>query len=208
MLETLLDETTRRMNWVEFLDNYPENQGRFELYNGEIIAVEPTGTHGQVAGFLTIELGIIIRNLGLPYFIPKEGIIKPIDSEYYGFNPDVMILDRNQIELEPMWKKRSTITQGKSCRLVIEVTSTNWRDDYVIKADAYEKLGIAEYWIVDYLGLGGRRFIGYPKQPIISIYQLVEDEYIVKQFRGQEKIESLEFSHLNLTAAEIFAVGQ
>ena len=26
-------------------------------------------------------------------------------------------------------------------------------------------MGIAEYWILDYQGLGGRRYIGSPKQP-------------------------------------------
>lgn len=43
-----------------------------------------------------------------------------------------------------------------------------------------------EYWVVDYLGLSGRRFIGNPKQPTISIYQLVEGEYQVSQFRKSD----------------------
>ena len=34
--------------------------------------------------------------------------------------------------------------------LAIEVVSTNWRDDYRIKLNEYETLGIQEYWIVDY----------------------------------------------------------
>ncbi len=37
-----------------------------------------------------------------------------------------------------------------------------------------QSLGIQEYWIVDYLGLGGRNFIGYPKQPTISVYYLID----------------------------------
>jgi Uma2 family endonuclease len=53
-------------------------------------------------------------------------------------------------------------------------------------------MGVPEYWIVDYLGLGGRRFIGNPKQPTISIYSLVEDEYQVSQFRGTDCLESPE----------------
>jgi Uma2 family endonuclease len=107
-----------------------------------------------------------------------------------------------------MWKKRSTITKGEAVRLVIEVVSTNWQDDYLIMLAEYEKLGIREYWIVDYLGLGGRRYIGNPKQPTISVYQLVDDEYSVSQFRGNDRIESLTFSELNLTAEQIFRVGQ
>jgi Uma2 family endonuclease len=47
--------------------------------------------------------------------------------------------------------------------LVIEVVSTNWRDDYLLKVADYEEMGVPEYWIVVYLGLGGRRFIGKKK---------------------------------------------
>ena len=78
-----------------------------------------------------------------------------------------MVLDDNAMENEPIWNKHSTITQGTSIKLAIEVVSTNWQDDYLMKLGEYEKLGINEYWIVDYLGLGGRRYIGDPKQPTI-----------------------------------------
>ena len=39
-----------------------------------------------------------------------------------------------------MWKKRSIITQGTSIKLAIEVVSTNWQNDYLIKLAEYEKL--------------------------------------------------------------------
>ncbi len=67
---------------------------------------------------------------------------------------------------------------------------------------------INEYWIVDYLGLGGRRYIGSPKQPTISVYHLVEDEYILNLFRGKDVLGSPTFPELNLTAEQIFQVGQ
>ncbi|MGA9379049.1 MAG: Uma2 family endonuclease, partial [Phormidium sp.] len=95
----------------------------------------------------------------------------------------------------------------ETARLVIEVVSTNWQDDYLLKLGEYEKLGILEYWIVDYLGLGGRRYIGNPKQPTISVYQMVEGEYMVTQFRGEERIQSAIFPELNLTAEQIFKIG-
>jgi Uma2 family endonuclease len=96
------------------------------------------------------------------------------------------------------------ITSGRAVRLAVEVVSTNWHNDYLRKAGDYEVLGIPEYWIVDYLGLGGRRFIGEVKSPTISIYQMVEGEYSVKQFRGDQVIESSAFPELKLTAAQIF----
>ena len=66
-------------------------------------------------------------------------------------------------------------------------------DDYLRKLADYETLGIPEYWIVDYLGLGATRYIGKPKQPTISVYQLVEGEYQIRQFRGAEQVSSATF---------------
>jgi len=68
-------------------------------------------------------------------------------------------------------------------------------------------MGNSEYWIVDYLALGGRRFIGNPKQPTISVYQLVDGEYQVSQFRGNNPIESPAFPEFNLTVEHIFRAG-
>jgi len=88
--------------------------------------------------------------------------------------------------------------------MVVEVVTSNWRDDYLNKLRDYEEMGIPEYWIVDYLGLGGRRYIGFPKQATISIYQLVDGEYQVSQFRKNDKFESQIFPELDLTAGQIF----
>ncbi|MEO3704055.1 hypothetical protein [Trichormus azollae] len=40
--------------------------------------------------------------------------------------------------------------------------------------------------MVDYLAFGGRNFIGNPKQPTICVYELVDREYKVTQFRANE----------------------
>ncbi|EKD09893.1 hypothetical protein SPLC1_S131300 [Arthrospira platensis C1] len=126
----------------EFLDWYPDGyEGRFELHDGEIVKMQPTGTHEKVAGFLASKISIYIDSLNLPFFIPRQGLIKAIDSDKSAYIPDVMVLDDNALEKEPLWTKRSTITQSVSIKLVIEVVSTNWRDDYLMKLAEYEKLG-------------------------------------------------------------------
>jgi len=139
----------------------------------------------------------------LPYSIPGDCLLKPVRNDS-GYKPDVIVLDRTTLINEPRWKKESVITIGPSVRLAVEVVSTNWRDDYFLKASDYEEMGIPEYWIVDYLGLGGRKFIGTPKQPTLSVCQLVDGEYQVTQFRGDDLIESLAFPELRLTAEQIF----
>ncbi|MGB3513937.1 MAG: Uma2 family endonuclease [Microcoleaceae cyanobacterium] len=195
---------TELMTLDEFLEWYPEDGKIYELHKGVIFEMQPTGTHEQVISFLTIEFGTQIKSLQLPYLLVTQCIIKSINTDNSGFNPDVTILDKNALKNEPMWKKRATISNGETVKLVVEVVSTNWQDNYAMKVVEYENLGIAEYWIVDCLALGGRRFIGNPKQPTISVYQMVDGEYEVKMFRGSDKIESSIFPELNLTAEQIF----
>jgi Uma2 family endonuclease len=125
-------------------------------------------------------------------------------------------LDQDALSNEPRWEKESIIENAASVKLIVEVVSTNWRDDYYKKRADYVgrspsrrvEMGIPEYWIVDYAALGGRDFIGNPKQPTISVYYLVEGEYQVSQFRQGDIIQSPTFPELNLTADQIFRVGR
>ncbi len=192
----------------EFVAWYPENSvHRYELHNGVIVEMPlGTGDHSTVAGFISGEVFLEIRQQKLPYLVPKEYLLKPIRDEA-GYQPDAIVLDQASLAHEPRWKKESIITMGSSIRLAVEVVSTNWRDDYHFKFADYEEMGIPEYWIVDYLGLGGRKFIGNPKQPTLSVCQLVDGEYQVKQFRGDDTVESLAFPELRLTAELIFRAG-
>ncbi|MCC5614468.1 Uma2 family endonuclease [Nostoc sp. CHAB 5836] len=193
----------------EFITWYPENSGvRYELHNGEIVEMsQPTGKHERIKGFSAAELTLEFRRLNLPYFIPNQAIVRPPERES-GYFPDVLILNDAALVDEPLWEKSSTVTKGASIPLVIEVVSTNWRDDYYLKLADYEEMGIAEYWIVDYAALAARKFIGNPKQPTISVYQLIDGEYQVSQFLGSDRIISPSFPELILTAEEIFKAGQ
>ncbi len=117
-------------------------------------------------------------------------------------------MDRQGTDSEPIWKKQSIITMGSSVRLIVEVVSTNCRDDYGYKLVDYEALGISEYWIADYLGIGGRRYIGNPKQPTFFVHHLVDGEYQVSQFRGSDRVVSPTFGQLNLSVQQIFSADR
>jgi Uma2 family endonuclease len=132
--------------------------------------------------------------------------VKPNDQS--GYEPDVIVLNEELLQNDPRWEKESTITKRASAVLIIEVVSTNWRDDYYKKFADYEAMGIGEYWVADYLALGGRKYIGPPKQPTISVYELIEGEYELKQFRGNDRILSPNFPELELTAEQVFAKGR
>ncbi|MEH1936886.1 MAG: Uma2 family endonuclease [Nostoc sp.] len=190
----------------EFL-NWKPDGGGYELHDGVIVEMQPVGDHEEINGFLAGEVTLEFKRLKLPYLIPKQALVKIPDKES-GYSPDVIVINQKNLSAEPMWKKSSTVTQAASVPLVIEVVSTNWKDDYASKLVDYETFGVAEYWIVDYLGLGGRRYIGNPKQPTISVYYLVDGEYQVNLFRGKLRIVSPSFPELNLTAEQIFQAGR
>lgn len=194
----------QRLTFEAFLQAYPDNGGRYELIEGEVVEVRPIGRHEEIAGFISSKLSFEILRLNLPYFIPKTALVKP-DRCDTGYIPDDIVLDKAALRDDPHWGKYSTISRGRSALLIVEVVSTNWRDDYLTKLRDYEAMGIPEYWIVDYLALGATRYLGRPKQPTISMYRLVDGEYEVSQFRGSDQIVSTVFPELELTMAQILA---
>ena len=191
------------VTFEEFLEFYPENGGIYELIKGEIIEMNPTGRHEEIIAFIVFQLNLVIHQQKLRYFLPRTCTIKPLIPNN-GYKPDITVLDKSMISSEPLWEKSSTITHGESIKLVIEVVSTNWRDDYVDKLNNYEQLGITEYWLIDYLGLGVFRYIGNPKQPTITICNLIDGEYQLQQFRSSDRLISTVFPQLNLTVSDIF----
>ncbi|MEH1800385.1 MAG: Uma2 family endonuclease [Nostoc sp.] len=190
----------------EFISHYGECD-RYELIDGELIEMEPTGRHEQVSGLIGRKLNVEIDRQDLSYFIPHRCLIKLLGTET-AFRPDVIVLDQTQLINEPLWQQQPVITSGNSIKLIAEVVSTNRQNDYARKAEDYALLGIPEYWIVDYLGIGGREYIGKPKQPTVTICNLVEDEYQKQLFKNNDQLISSIFPNLQLTAQQIFTAGQ
>ncbi len=202
-----MTHTVSKLVTFEELVKWKPDGGHYELHDGVIVEMpQPVGDHEEITGFLVRKLSVEFDRLNLPYFIPKTALIKPPESNS-AYSPDILIVNRSNLVHEPLWKKESTVTQGASIPLVVEVVTTNWRDDYLKKYADYEEMGIPEYWIVDYAGLGGREFIGKPKQPTILVCSLDEGEYQVSKFRGGDRIQSLTFPDLTLTVQQIFQAG-
>ena len=203
-MSILAPDKSQLITFEDFVNWYPEDSEiSYELHQGIIVSMpKPKGKHSEIAGFLMGEFNFEIKRLNLPYLIPRECIIKAGDLS--GYEPDVIVLCRESLNEELRWEQESTITRGKTAVVVVEVVSSNWSDDYALKLDVYESLGIQEYWIVDYLGIGGRKFIGNPKQPTLSMFYLQNGEYNSKQYRGDELINSLVFPELKLSASRVF----
>ena len=202
----MIQALQQRVTLQEFLTWQPET-GRYELHDGVIVEMQPTGPHEQVVGLLNRKVNVIIDQEDLRYFIPNTAIIQPLGFES-GYRPDLMLVDPLELPKEPLWQRESVITLGSSLRLVVEVVSTNWPDDYARKFEDYEAMGIVEYWIVDYAGLGGRRYIGNPKQPTVTVCRLIDGVYQTALFRRGDRIISPTFPAMRVTVDQLVAAGQ
>ncbi|MGK7924486.1 MAG: Uma2 family endonuclease [Spirulina sp.] len=191
----------------EFINWYPENSPvRYELHDGVIIEMpKPKGKHSNITGSLIEQLLITIRQMGKGgiWTIPRESIVKP-KGEKSGYEPDIIVLNQEVMGAESRWESESIIQNPESVKLIVEVVSTNWRDDYYNKLRDYEEMGIEEYWILDYAALGARKFIGDPKQPTIFVCRLVDAEYQMTPFTENTPIVSPIFPQFNLSAQQIF----
>jgi len=64
------------LSFEEFLAQYGNNP-RYELADGELIDMEPTGSHETVAGKLASKLSVELERQGHPWFIPRTCIVRP-----------------------------------------------------------------------------------------------------------------------------------
>ena len=203
MIQALQQPTT----FDEFVEWLPEfSECRYELHRGVIVEMpKPRGRHSKISGNLAYDIGTAIRSARQPYFIPRECIVRASDGQS-GYEPDVIVLDESAMPHEPEWESCSIVTLGTSIKVIVEVVSTNWRDDYFTKLGEYEALAIQEYWIAAYAALGGRRFIGNPKQPTFTVCNLVDGEYELQQFRFGDRIISPTFPNLELTVEQVLGM--
>ena len=190
------------LTFETFLDRYCDNF-RYELADGELVDREPTGPHETVSGKLATQIGIAITAEKLPWFIPRTCLIRPFSDSATARRPDIVVLDETAIVCQPLWEREPVIALGQSVKLVVEVVSTNWETDYARKVEEYALLGIPEYWIVDYRGLGGVAFIGKPKQPTVTVCQMIDKDYAQQQFRLGARIISPLLTSLQLRLDDV-----
>ena len=195
----------QNLTFEQFVKQLPDEEGRYELVNGEIVRILPIRLHETLAEFLSDTFKDEVRRLKLNYWVSGRIMVRTLTSNgrEQGRHPDVSVIDKTLWESQPF--APSAITEP--LQLVVEVVSTNWEDDYIDKLDEYQRLGISEYWIVDYLALGSRDYLGNPKVPTVFVYLLDENGvYQMTAFRGNERIISRTFPELALTAEQVLDV--
>ncbi|MEZ2318387.1 MAG: Uma2 family endonuclease [Microcoleus sp.] len=194
-------QTAVKLTFEDFLEQYPDGYGIYELVNGEIVEVDATRAHKNVARYLVKCFDEENERLGLDYIVDKDIRVRTVTAagQEQGRNPDVGVVSAS------LWNS-NVLAYGalrEPIQLAVEVVSTNWEDDYVDKLDEYQRLGIFEYWIVDYLAIASRYYLGNPKVPTVFVYRLVEGSYQVQGFRGCDRIISPTFPELDVTVDRV-----
>lgn len=201
---------TQPLTFEEFLAWDDGSSRAFELLDGFPVPLsEPNANHEDLIERLCAYLETHCQENDPPYVSRQSKQVRlktaPGDKEK-SRKADIVIFAKEE------WRRMKTSSSSAAAYVpplgVIEVVSNNWKDDYLTKLAEYEDLGVSEYIIVDYAAFGGIRFIGSPKQPTITIYQLENGEYLPgKVFRGSDQIESVLFPNIPLTADQIFAMS-
>jgi Uma2 family endonuclease len=193
---------------------WDDGSGRdFELLDGVPVPLsEPHANHEDLIQRLCSYLESHCQENGLPYVSRQAKQIRlktqPNEKER-SRKADIVVFDQEE------WQRMKSFSSSAAAYIpppsAIEVVSTNWKDDYLTKLAEYEDLGILEYIIIDYDYAAFRdvQFIGSPKQPTITIYQLENGEYLAgKVFRGDDRVDSMLSPNLNLIAEQIVAMSR
>jgi Uma2 family endonuclease len=195
-------EVRQKLTFEQYLKQCPE-EGRYELVDGELVRFLVTRYHEDVADFIAEKFDQEIDRLQMNYKVSGRIVVAtttPQGAEQGRF-PDICV-----VPLDVWRSNRSAYTAMREgyIQLIVEVTSTNWEDDYIDKLDEYQRLGIFEYWIVDYLALGSRTFLGNPREPSVFVFVLDEKgQYQSQRFQGDDRIISPTFPELQLTVTQI-----
>ncbi|MGB0561164.1 MAG: Uma2 family endonuclease [Spirulinaceae cyanobacterium] len=195
--------TQPRLTFAQFLAQIPDEAGDYELVNGRIMRRLPIRRHEDIADFIARKFDRLIEDASLNYRVSGRIIIRT-ETETgveQGRHPDVTVVNR------VLWESQPTAQAAllEPPQVVVEVVSTNWEDDYVDKLDEYQRFGIPEYWLVDYLAIGSRSYLGNPKEPTVFVCVLQPDgTYQMNPYRGETPIISPTFPELVLIPVMLF----
>ena len=183
-----------KLTFEEYLSYDDGTDNRYELVDGELIALPPESGENH---FIAFWLSVYFTKLVEPRRVRPHNceIQVPVLKSGQSQNryPDLVVLREEHIELT---RTRLTITlEMPPPGLVAEVVSlgkVNRERDYIAKREQYAARGIPEYWIAD------------PRDQVFIVLRLEAGVYVeVGRFQGSDRIISPGFPGLELTAEQI-----
>jgi Uma2 family endonuclease len=198
-IATSTPQSLNKLGFEAYLDYQDGTDSRYELVRGELIAMSPpTWLHLRICRYLETVFNQAIAQLEWPWEAFREaGQRTEADSSRL---PDVAIVPIAAVESA---LEQSAVLNVAAFLVVEVVSESTATQDYREKVKEYAAKGIPEYWIVDPDPFGASKYIGSPKLPTVSVYQLVDGVYQVQRFQGNQTVISPTFPGLHLTAEQV-----
>ena len=184
--------TTQQLTFQEYLDYQGESGVCYELYRGHIIEMPtPTAIHIKIIEFLVYQFRRFFAAHNLPLVAVVTTAVRT--EENSSRVPDVVICTQSLWEQVCAQPGSAVLDFEEKPLLVIEVTSQNWRDDYIRKRAEYDLIDIPEYWIVD------------ANQPKIRVCSRPENEgsYSHQEFLPGQQVQSVQFAEFILSVNQV-----
>lgn len=191
---------TKRFSFEEYLTYDDGTDTRYELFDGELVEMGVgEGLHGAIAEFLNDAYRGEIKRLGRPW-TSKQMVISVRSPRSGRWDtsriPDVVVLLADQ--WQAMRHREAVVELNDPVPLlVVEVVSESTKTtDYRFKQVEYAVRDIPEYWVVD------------PFTAKVTVFTLNEGMYDRTEVMGSDRVQSLTFPELQLTATQILNAGE
>lgn len=184
--------STQKLTFQEYLDYQGESGVCYELYRGQIVEMPtPTAIHIKIIEFLVYQFRRFFAAHNLPLVAVVTTAVRT--EENSSRVPDVVICTQSLWEQVCAQPGSAVLDFEEKPLLVIEVTSQNWRDDYIRKRAEYDLIDIPEYWIVD------------ANQPKIRVCSRPENEgsYSHQEFLPGQQVQSVQFAEFILSVNQV-----
>ncbi|MBP0011114.1 MULTISPECIES: Uma2 family endonuclease [unclassified Roseofilum] len=194
MIQNVTQNPQKLFTFEDYLFYEGEPDVRYELVGGKLVPMpQPTFYHAKICDFLAYRLQRYFSEEQLN-LVAKNSAVGVRTADISSRIPDVAVFDLN------LWQESSDragsaiLDFSEKPLLVVEVVSTNRRDDYLIQSSEYAIAEIPEYWIVD------------PKKKRVRIltHPIRDEGYTWVEFAEGETLNSPQFKTLKLSVSEIF----
>ncbi|MBC6479037.1 MAG: Uma2 family endonuclease [Hormoscilla sp. GM7CHS1pb] len=186
-------EQEHLLTFQEYLDYEGEPGVLYELVKGKLIPMgATTHNHTNIAKFLVHKFQRYFATQKLDLVV--TGLATGVRTEEKTSRiPDVVVYSKavwNKVRHRP---GAGVLDFDEKPMLVIEIVSSDRRNDYEIKRSEYELAEIAEYWIVD------------PKKKLVRVFANPgnEEGYRFVDFTEEKSIVSSQFSDFALSVKEL-----
>ncbi len=185
-----MDAVAEKIRWPEFREMELDETDAYlyELIDGEIMKRNYPGLkHQQTLVRLLVQFNSFISERNLGRVLPAPfGVIL---NEFNDVQPDLIFVSENQKAIV-----QEDGIHGVPELLVEIISPTSVTRDRVRKKAVYERLGVAEYWLVD------------PQNQSIEVYELTGDGYVLfSDSESEAVVKSKGLAGLEVEATALFA---